>query len=165
MSTQLTIPSQKPIVPKPTKTEIISAMVEIARQKFNVERSKHQAALDEFDSRLKKHARKIVRKHISTGDMDVVCCYDGDEITIKFTVPHEMGERHLRDEREALRRSVCQVFDERRTRDDIRRRMEISTPNKQERIDCLLSDPAARRHLELALESLYAEPEVEAIEV
>jgi len=166
MSTQLTIPTQKPIIPKPTKTEIISAMVEIAREKFEKEQEVHQAALDAFDATLQKHARKLLRKHISTATIDVDVGYDGNKISIRISsVPHELGERNLYNERERLRRPTYQSFDEKRTRDSIRDRMNRGTPTKEERIDALLDDPAARRHLELALEALYAPEEPEAIEV
>ena len=80
-------------------------------------------------------------------------------------MPHELGERHLYNERERLRRPIYQSFDEKSTRDSIREKMNRGTPTKEERIDALLDDPAARKHLEMTLEALYAPEEPVAIEV
>ena len=166
MSTQLTVPTQKPIIPKPTKTEIISAMVEIARGKFHAEQKQAKVKLEEFDAALQKHARKLIRKHITTAKVSVVPHYHGDTIDIDFdAIPHEMGARNLYAERGAIRLKTQESFDEKSTRDDIRDRMNYGPGSKEARVDAMLCDPDARKHLEKALEALYAEDEPEAIEV
>lgn len=150
-STAVAVLQQTPtVVPKPTKTELVDAMVQLAFRKWHTanEEAKielkriddllHAAALKELESRkAMEHAPRFhIREYSNT-------------VEIEFNFKGDSIQRLM-----ALRKPVDRVassrFDEKATRDNIRERIS----DREERVNLILSVPENVERLEGLMKQL-----------
>lgn len=158
-------------VPKPTKNEIIEALVKLRIQQINKERAevyKHKQELSKKAcALLEKHVRKIARLRET-----VVATYLGEVWNnsrslerVKAEINFEHGNKLPLEVEKAIRDyHACKVApapDEKAIRAEIRAR---AAGPRVDRVKALLDSPDARKALEATLEEIGVTPKPQTIE-
>lgn len=154
MSTELALPS-KTIVPKPTKNEIIAAMVVIAREKFMTEREALIKARDQLSAKISKRYNAAFKAHLKSLKItNVGFTHSGKpEIYIGYVQldPDEESVRLHKELTEAENAAkIC--FDEVATRSRLRERF-LNVGSHADRVHLLLNDGNSKAYLTELLET------------
>lgn len=158
-TTALALPGKPPIVPKATKSEIVAAMVVLAKDEFIKQRKAHQ----EEELRLVKEHQEMmvvhVRELIATGEFPKVEHFRADRYDSRLDVhvPTEghLGIKAIRDKIARLK-GITWSFDEK----EVRKRIVASMDNTKERVQIILDNPENRQHLEMNLKMTFQPPQL-----
>ena len=163
MNNQLTIPENK-ITPKPTKNEIIAALVEIARGKFIEEQKGFKAEREANTAAFEKHAMKRFKAEWKTTEPDI-CFYSSGKVQIVFTLAaDEITKKHNEVDDKLRYFKLQQKFDEKNTRYVIRNNVTGSSgTSHEERVAAILNDKETAKYLEEVYAGIIA-PKEPAIE-
>lgn len=159
MKTELAIPQNKPIIPKPTKTEILDAMVRIEKERWLKERAAAKVEIEKHDADFrKKYLKKLIAamrgKLASPPDLKVSKGYRGQAqlyISVELPLDEEMEAHEKR--RDELRDKMRQEFNE----SHVKARLREGLPAKSvhaDRVGQILSDGASRKYLEEVLDAI-----------
>lgn len=157
MKQELALPENKKIVPKPTKNEIIAAMVEIAREKHDAEVEEAERKLKALEIKFQKYALSRFKKEWKERTMSADNNrYDGNfNYHLCFKADEAGSAIHV--ERKKLRQLVNAEFDEKGTRAMLRESL-LGVSQHASRVDMLLEDKDSRAHLESVLEGIINHP-------
>jgi hypothetical protein len=147
MTTDIALPENK-INPKPTRTEIIAALVEIARGKFIAQREEYLAELEANQTAMEKHAMTRFSAEFRTASPQIAVCYSG-KIIIEFELPADAVSREHAEESELKRFRLREKFDEKATRSVIRENITGQKgTSHEERVAAILGNPDTAKYLE-----------------
>lgn len=151
MNTTLTIPNKiEKTLPKPTKAQLVEALVEKAKEKFK--KRKEEAEIKQ-KAILKNIEEKAIEALSKTMKRPNVSVYHGGEVSLHF----EMNEPLFNKLGQQYKNAGCnEWFNEREVRDTIK--TSLSTPNP------LLGNPDVSVALDNLLESIMS-PKTKAIDV
>lgn len=145
-STALVIPQT--ITPKPTKNDIINAMVERARVKHNEERDRLRKLREASMEKIKEAAKVEFQKNPPKPDLTVLTSsyYEYVQFEFRVTSPEL---KNLMKEHEKI--GSLRPFDEKEVRAFIREGMSTQTGNA---VQSLLANPDAVKALDASLEHI-----------
>lgn len=156
MSTQLALPENKKVIPKPTKDEIITAMVEISREQYLARKAEHAGLLGKAQKKAEDYAISRIKKEFRTANIEPVLYTRGHNcgrISLSLDFAPDEKSTALQSELERLESVVRETFDEKETWRFIKEELMGLTP-KAERVQLILTDKASRKHLEEVLHKI-----------
>jgi hypothetical protein len=147
-------PIANAVQPKPTKTEIVKALVQLRLQQIRKELDEHNAKEKALRKLIDTKARRFVLRHSSKAKCSVMIrsYYSPPKVEVEFTIC-SLSSPELSDllkQYDTLNKSRP-VFDEKTVKHEIMVGLEMVSP-QGDRVEALLKSPASRKALESMLE-------------
>ena len=153
MNTSLAIPSKiQNTAPKPTKAQLLDALVARARIKFDQDKEEQEKKCETIKGQIEATARKILG--VKSGHNPDIHVWGNGQVRVSFNMDQpavvKLGKLHERSE-------VLRYFNEHTVRDQIKKAMVPENP--------LLNNDDVAKSLDQLLATIMGRPKLEAVDV